>query len=80
MTKNDVFAISIDSKCLEEMDRLVKTGAFPSRSNLIQTAVEEKLDRLKRRRLATECGKLDRECEKRAADELFAGEVPSPEY
>lgn len=73
-------AISLDPEALSQVDRLVEAGMFPSRSRLIQDAVEEKLQRLRRVRLATECAKLQRPVEQAAAEELFRGEAEWPEY
>jgi Arc/MetJ-type ribon-helix-helix transcriptional regulator len=73
-------AVSLDPEALKEMDRLVEHGVFPSRSRLIQDAVGEKLQRMRRVRLAQECAKLDKAAEQRAAEELLPSEVPWPEY
>jgi hypothetical protein len=52
-----------------------------SRSHAIEVALEEKLDRLSRVRLARECGKLDVRQERALAEEGIAGELASwPEY
>jgi len=54
---------------------------FPNRSRAIQEAVEEKLDRLERSRLARECGRLDPEFEKAMAEEGISEELGEwPEY
>ena len=45
-------AISIEKATLEQLDELVKRNVFPSRSRAIQEAVAEKLNRLKKTRLA----------------------------
>ena len=73
-------AISLDPEALKQVDQLVDRGLFPSRSRLIQDAVAEKLQRLRRVRLAQECAKLQRHAEQSAADEVFAGEIEWPEY
>ena len=73
-------AISLDPEALRQMDQLVDGGVFPSRSRLIQDAVAEKLQRLRRVRLAEECAKLQRPAEQEAAEELFRGEAEWPEY
>ena len=73
-------AISLDPDSLREVDQLVNRGVFPSRSKLIQDAVAEKLQRLRRVRLARECAKLKPEKERAAAEEWLAGEVEWPEY
>jgi len=73
-------AISLDPEALKQVDQLVDGGVFPSRSKLIQDAVAEKLQRLRRTRLAKECAKLQPPAERAAAEERFQGEVEWPEY
>ena len=73
-------AISLDPEALKQVDQLVEGGIFPSRSKLIQDAVTEKLQRLRRVRLAQECAKLQRAAEQAAAEEVFRGEAEWPEY
>ena len=73
-------AITLDAKTVEQVDRLVAKKVFPSRSRAIQAAVEEKLKRLERSRLARECAKLDRIFEKAVAEEGLAPEDEWPEY
>jgi Arc/MetJ-type ribon-helix-helix transcriptional regulator len=73
-------AISLDPEALKEVDQMVRGGLFPSRSKLIQDAVVEKLDRLRRVRLAHECAKLQPSVERAAAEEIFASEAEWPEY
>jgi metal-responsive CopG/Arc/MetJ family transcriptional regulator len=74
-------AITIDSKVLETLDRLVKAKTFPNRSSAIQQAVSEKLGRLEHTRLAQECSKLDRYEEQSLADLGLVAEASQwPEY
>jgi Arc/MetJ-type ribon-helix-helix transcriptional regulator len=73
-------AISLNPEDLRQVDQLVEGGMFPSRSRLIQDAVAEKLQRLRRVRLAQECAKLQRPAEQAAAEEFFRGEAEWPEY
>jgi metal-responsive CopG/Arc/MetJ family transcriptional regulator len=74
-------AISLDEQTLERLDRLVRERAFPNRSQAIGVAVEEKLRRLDRSRLAQECSRLDPVCEKELAEEGFSEELSRwPEY
>ncbi len=73
-------AITLDQEALGEIERLVEAGVFPNRSKAIEAAVEEKLARLRRSRLATESAKLDRIEERAMADEGYAGESEWPEY
>jgi len=68
-------AITLDEKTLTKLDRLVKAHVFPNRSKAIQQAVEEKLDRMDRRRLARECSKLDPKFEKKLAEEGLSEEL-----
>jgi len=74
-------AISIEKATLEQLDRLVRDKVFPSRSRAIQEAIEEKLSRLKRTRLAEECAKLDPCAEQAMAEEGLSEELRQwPEY
>lgn len=74
-------AISLDEQVLSRVDRLVREALFPNRSQAIQIAVEEKLERLERSRLARECTKLDPEFEKSLAEEGLTEELAEwPEY
>jgi metal-responsive CopG/Arc/MetJ family transcriptional regulator len=74
-------AISMDEGIVKRLDKLVKNRIFPSRSKVIQDAVEEKLKKLEKGRLARECAKLDPDFEKRLAEEGFSAEADEwPEY
>jgi metal-responsive CopG/Arc/MetJ family transcriptional regulator len=74
-------AISLDASLVERLDTLVARAAFSNRSQAIQTAVEEKLARLDRGRLARECAKLDPVLEKMLAEEGLSEDVATwPEY
>jgi Arc/MetJ-type ribon-helix-helix transcriptional regulator len=74
-------AITIQEHLLNQLDRLVKAGVFPNRSKALQEAVEEKLARLDRGRLARECAKLDKKLERSIAEEGLSGEMGEwPEY
>lgn len=74
-------AITIDSGTLERVDGLVAKKVFPNRSRAIQSAVTEKLARMERGRLATECAKLDSKVEKALAEEGLGRELDGwPEY
>ncbi len=61
-------AITLDRKVLDRVDSLVKKRVFPNRSKVIQRAVEEKLERLERSRLARECARLDPAFERTMAE------------
>jgi metal-responsive CopG/Arc/MetJ family transcriptional regulator len=74
-------AVSIDQRTLARLDRLVGQQVFPSRSQAIEEAVSEKLERLERSRLARECEKLDPKYEKALAEEGMAEDLEEwPEY
>lgn len=74
-------AITLDKELLSRLDRLVAERRFPSRSRAIQQAVEEKLNRLDRTRLARECAKLDPLFEGELSEEGFAEDFSEwPEY
>ena len=51
-------AITLDERTVKCIDRLVREEVFPNRSQVIQEAVEETLQRMERSRLAKECAKL----------------------
>ena len=61
--------ITLDEVTLGRVDELARQSRFGSRSQAIQQAIEEKLARLDRRRLARECTKLDPAFEKALAEE-----------
>jgi metal-responsive CopG/Arc/MetJ family transcriptional regulator len=74
-------AITMDEQLLRRLDRVVRQASFPSRSRMIQEAVEEKLIRMDRSRLARECAKLDRNEERRMAEQGLATEISQwPQY
>lgn len=74
-------AITIDSETLSRVDGLVSKSVFPNRSRAIQAAVAEKLARMERSRLASECAKLDPKYEQAFAEEGLGQELETwPEY
>jgi len=74
-------AITLDKRSIGELDRLVKESVFQSRSQAIQEAVSEKLQRLKKTRLMTESAKLNPPFERKLAEEGLAEDVKEwPEY
>jgi metal-responsive CopG/Arc/MetJ family transcriptional regulator len=74
-------AITLDEEFVGELDRLVSEHIFQNRSQAIQEAVSEKLLRMKRSRLTTECAKLDAAFEKAMAEEGLAEDVSQwPQY
>ncbi len=81
MATTTKIAISIDKKVLNRIDRLVEKKMFTNRSRAIQTAIEEKISKLDKSRLAIESAKLN------IADEQLLSEENSkmdlaewPEY
>lgn len=72
-------AISLEEATLRRVDRLVKNHVFPSRSKAIEEALTDKLERLERRRLASQCALLDPEEEQALAEEGLRG-ASWPEY
>jgi len=74
-------AITVDEKILKKIDLMVQSRVYPNRSKAIQDAIEDKLLRLEKTRLAQECAKLDPEIEQRFAEESFPiGKNEWPEY
>jgi metal-responsive CopG/Arc/MetJ family transcriptional regulator len=74
-------AITLTPEILHELDRLVANRIFLNRSLAIQEAIQEKLERLSRGRLARECTLLDPVCEKAMAEEGMSEElIQWPEY
>ncbi len=71
--------VTLDTTLLAQVDTLVSQQRFRNRSQAVESALAEKLGRLARTRLATECDKLDPALEQRLADEGLAGES-WPEY
>jgi Arc/MetJ-type ribon-helix-helix transcriptional regulator len=59
---------------------LVSEGFFANRSQAVQEAVQERIAKIHRSRLARECAKLDPSEEQALADEGYAGETEWPEY
>jgi metal-responsive CopG/Arc/MetJ family transcriptional regulator len=74
-------AVTIDSELLAELDQLVAQQIYPNRSKAIQAALEDKLARMRRSRLARECAKLDPQAEQTLAEEGMEQELATwPEY
>ena len=75
------FTISMDPDLLARLDGLVKSRKFASRSQAVQIAVRENLQRIERTRLARECRKLDPHAERALAEEGLCEELTEwPEY
>ncbi len=74
-------AITLDSRTVDEVDRLVLENIFPNRSRAIQRALESTLDALSRHRLQRECEKLDAREERREAEAGLNRDIEEwPEY
>ncbi len=80
MPKSKV-AVTLDEGLLAEVDRLVARRDFPNRSQAIEAALAEKLERLSRTRLAREAAKLDPVEERALAEEGVGADAAAwPEY
>jgi Arc/MetJ-type ribon-helix-helix transcriptional regulator len=74
-------ALTLDADLLEQVDELVSRQRFRNRSQAVEAALADKLQRLARTRLARELRKLDPTEEKRLADEGLVDSLDSwPEY
>jgi metal-responsive CopG/Arc/MetJ family transcriptional regulator len=74
-------ALTLDSDLLQRLDELVERRRFRNRSQAVESALADKLQRLARTRLARESAKLNPREEKRLADEGLANDFASwPEY
>lgn len=74
-------AISMEHGLLGQIDKLVESRVYPSRSAAIQDAVRDRLARVQRTRLAAECAKLDPVSEQNLAEEGIDMELSEwPEY
>ena len=74
-------AITLDEKIVGRLDRFVRQRTFTNRSQAIEQAIEEKLSRLDRTRLAREAAKLDPAFEKSFSEEgLQRDKAEWPEF
>jgi metal-responsive CopG/Arc/MetJ family transcriptional regulator len=74
-------AVTLDAALLARIDDLVTQRQFRNRSQAIEAALAEKLDRLHRSRLARECARLDPREEKALAEQGLAADFAAwPEY
>ena len=69
--------VTLASRVLGELDRLVARGLVPSRSQAIEAALDESLGRLADIRLSREVAKLDPDEERALAEEGMASELAS---
>ena len=80
MSKSKI-AITLSEETVKYLDDLVKNEVFANRSQAIQSAVDEKLQRLARHRLSEECSKLIPGEEQELAEEGIGDETALwPEY
>ena len=80
MAKSKI-AITLAEETVKYLDDLVAEHVFDNRSQAIQQAVDEKLERARRSRLAEECAKLDPVTERELAEEGLGAELQDwPEY
>jgi metal-responsive CopG/Arc/MetJ family transcriptional regulator len=74
-------AVTIDTELLAQVDHLVAQHVFPNRSKAIQEALQDKLMRMRRSRLARESAKLDPQVEQALAEGGMDQELAAwPEY
>lgn len=74
-------AITIEKELVQKLDHMVKKKIFSNRSEAIQKAVEEKILKYDRIRLAKECAKLDPKFEQKMAEDGISLEIQEwPEY
>ena len=74
-------AITLNENAFRRLDRLVRAHVFPNRSQAIQIAIDEKLARMDKSRLARECAKANPNNEKTIAEEGMSWEKAEwPEY
>lgn len=70
-------AVALDSQVLRELDELVARGRIQSRSQAIEAALTEKLERLAGIRRAREAAKLEPDEEHALAEEGMVSELAS---
>jgi metal-responsive CopG/Arc/MetJ family transcriptional regulator len=74
-------AVTLSAEILKELDALIADQRFPNRSQAVETALAEKLERLSHARLAREAAKLDPVEERALAEEGMSLEIAAwPEY
>ncbi len=80
MSKTKI-AITLDEDYVTEIDHLIQEHRFNNRSQAIQEAVKEKLQKITKNRLAAECAKLDPSFEHALAEEGLNEDLSEwPEY
>lgn len=74
-------AITLDARTVQEVDELVESRIYPSRSKVIQDALTERLARIKKTRLAREAAKANPKEEQGLAEEGMAEDFKNwPKY
>lgn len=74
-------ALTLDATLLERVDDLVAQQKFRNRSQAVEAALADKLQRMARTRLARESAKLDADEEKRLAEDSVLDALDRwPEY
>jgi metal-responsive CopG/Arc/MetJ family transcriptional regulator len=74
-------ALTIESRLLQAVDHLVSQRRFRSRSQAVEAALSDKLQRMARTRLARESAKLNPREEQRLAEEGLVDALDGwPEY
>ena len=74
-------ALTLEANLVAQVDELVIQQRFRNRSQAVEAALAEKLQRITRTRLAAECAKLDPKEEKALAEEGLAGSLDTwPDY
>ena len=74
-------ALTLDATLIDRVDELVSKQQFESRSQAVEAALAENIQRFDRTRLAYECANRDPAEEQRLADEgLAATNEAWPEY
>ena len=80
MSKSKI-AITLDGNIVERIDYFVKQKAYLSRSQAIEEALKEKLNKLDKSRLTAELSKLDPNYERDLAEEgIEQDSTEWPEY
>lgn len=74
-------ALSLEADLIDQVDELVARKRFRNRSQAVEAALADKLQRLARTRLAREAARLNRAEEQHIAEEGLADAIDGwPEY
>lgn len=73
-------AISMSPKILRKIDSLVKKRVYRSRSEVVETALEEMLVQVDKALLWRECAKMDPREEQAMSEERYKADVEWPKY